>query len=284
MKVIDKKSYPTRTSSLGYCAFMIGLLICCISCKKDEDPIEGMPEQPEVISCYSSSNESQAIENGDFVAFKVDAPIIVDGCGNENSWQNATWYDLNYRWMGSEVDSIDYKGRFKVCWDDSRMYLLVEVVDDFLNPTLADGIDNYWKGDYVEVFIDEDQSGGNHQYNHQAFAYHVSTEGHAIDKNTEQETEFFDEHIEVERINEGNMYSWEMGINLYDNSFDEDSSDNVSVPIFANKIIGFSLAYGDNDGNSSRENFMGSRFSHGVNNDEGYINSDVFGTLTFEEQ
>ncbi|MFK7756286.1 MAG: sugar-binding protein [Flavobacteriales bacterium] len=261
----------------------VGLMFICAGCAKDDETKVDSPSQPAVIPCFSSNVSPVAIENGDFMAFKTSTSLIIDGCGDEDVWLNSEWYDLNYKWMGNTVDSIDYFGKFKVSWDEEYMYLLVEVIDNVLNPTLADGIDNYWKGDYVEVFIDENQSGGNHQYNHQAFAYHVSTEGHAIDKNTLQETEFFDEHVQVERINEENRYSWEMAISLYDDTFNEGSLANIPVAIVSNKVIGFSLAYGDNDGNGSRENFMGSRLSHGVNNDEGYVNSDVFGSLTFLE-
>lgn len=53
------------------------------------------------------------------------------------------------------------------------------------------------------------------------------------------------------------------------------------------KQLGCSLAYGnndgDNDGNNVRENFMGSRATHGVNNDEGYITADVFGSVLLVE-
>lgn len=145
--------------------------------------------------------------------------------------------------MGENTDSTDYQGRFKLVWDSERLYILVEVIDDYLHPTLSDGKDNYWKGDYIEVFIDEDNSGGNYKFNHQAFAYHVSTEGHVIDKNTLQEIVFFDDHIEVERSNEGNKYLLEMAIQLYDKEFDENSLDNIPVKIFNEKSIGFSIAY-----------------------------------------
>jgi hypothetical protein len=47
--------------------------------------------------------------------------------------------------------------------------------------------------------------------------------------------------------------------------------------------LGFLLLIGDNDGNNSRENFIGSKMTHGNNNDEGYVNSDVFGEILFVE-
>lgn len=238
-------------------------------------------EQP----CHAPSADGVevATATGAFKAAQSAEAVVLDGCSKDAVWAAQDWYSLNYRWMGADPDSADYYGRFKLAWDADYLYLLVEVTDDSLSPTLANGLSNYWKGDYVEVFLDEDQSGGNHQYNHQAFAYHVSTEGHAIDQSTQQEPVFFDNHVTVMRTREGNRYLWEMAINVYDDQYDEDSADNLPVTLSAQKTLGFSLAYGDNDGNNSRENFMGSRETHGVNNDAGYINSDVFGSVVLVE-
>lgn len=239
----------------------------------------------ELVDCQigSESALTEAMEEGIFKAHKTSLPIQIDGCGKDSIWSNVGWYSMNYLWMGSKVDAIDYHGRFKLAWDSHYLYILVEVIDEKLNPTLGNGVENYWKGDYVEVFIDEDNSGGNHKFNHQAFAYHVSTEGHAIDKNTLQETVFFDDHVDVQRSQEGNRYLWEMAIKLFDNQFDESTTNNIPVKIFAQKSIGFSIAYGDNDGNNSRENFMGSKKTHGDQNNDGYINADVFGSILFIE-
>jgi hypothetical protein len=226
---------------------------------------------------------TEATEGGFFKAHKSKSPIKIDGCSKDITWSSLNWYDMNYLWMGNRVDSIDYHGRFKLSWDSQYLYILAEVIDDKLNPTLRNGLENYWKGDYVEVFIDEDKSGGIHHFNHQAFAYHVSTEGHVIDKNMSKETVFFDDHIEVKRSQEGNRHLWEMAIKLFDNQFNENSTENIPVEIVNQKSIGFSIAYGDNDGNNSRDNFMGSKKTHGNNNDEGYINSDAFGSILFIE-
>lgn len=225
--------------------------------------------------------KAEAGGRGFYEARKSNVPVLIDGSRRDAIWAQANWYSMNYLWMGNPVDSADYYGRFKLAWDKDYLYVLAEITDDYLNTTLKNGVDNYWKGDYVEVFIDEDKSGGNHQFNHQAFAYHVSTEGHAIDKNSAQQTVFFDNHVDVQRVQKGNKYIWEMAIKLFDDQFNEKDTANVPEKIFAQKTIGFSMAYGDNDGNNSRENFMGSKKTHGYNNDVGYINSDVFGTLEF---
>lgn len=251
-------------------SFFIFVFVFIISCKQAAQK----PSESRTVETISK-------EDGNFIAHKSKIPFQIDGIAKEEFWTKTTWYDMNHRWMGNKVDSTDYHGRFKLAWDNDKLYVLVEVVDDYIHPTLADGKDNYWKGDYVEVFIDEDKSGGDHKFNHQAFAYHISTEGHAIDKNMLQQTVFFDNHIEIQRYQEGNKHLWEMAIQLFDKDFDENATTNIPVSIFEQNSIGFSIAYGDNDGKDMRENFMGSKKYHGQNNDEGYINSDVFGSILF---
>ena len=251
------------------------------SCKNAQTENQKTADASVPCQIDSETGITQAMEDGSFKAHKSKSPVQIDGCGKDAVWSSADWYGMNYLWLGNKVDSLDYHGRFKLAWDPEYLYILVEVTDEKLNPTLENGIENYWKGDYVEVFIDEDKSGGNHKFNHQAFAYHVSTEGHAIDKNSLEETVFFDEHVEVLRTQEGNRHLWEMSIKLFDDQFDENITTNKPVKIFPQKSIGFSIAYGDNDGNNSRENFMGSKKSHGINNDEGYVNADVFGRILF---
>ncbi len=269
--------------SLMWMLVAVSALALVLSCKARP---EAANTQQDLTSQYfdiENSRTALAVEEGNFVAYKTSEPITIDGCGKEQVWSTAEWFDMNYTWMGAPVTDADYYGRFKLAWDEDFLYLLVEVTDDFLNATLNDGVENYWKGDYVEVFIDEDGSGGDHKFNHQAFAYHVSTEGHAIDKSTREETVFFDDHVNVQRSQQGTKHVWEMAIRLFDKEFDETSRTNSPVQIKAQKRIGFSVAYGDNDGNQTRENFMGSKKNHGVNNDEGYTNADVFGSILFME-
>lgn len=251
---------------------MLGLTACLNAKKENEKDNNTTQTQTDLKPVI-------AMPNGDFKARFTKESMNINGEANEAIWTRSTWYDLNYNWLGNPVDSLDYYGRFKLAWDSEHLYVLVEVVDEYLNPTLKNGIENYWKGDYVEVFIDEDASGGNHLYNHQAFAYHVSTEGHAIDLNTSKQPMFFDNHVRVKRSQNGNIHLWEMAITLFDDQFNENAKTHTPVKITDQKHIGFSMAYGDNDGLNQRENFMGSKKNHGKNNDEGYVNSDVFGRV-----
>ncbi len=274
----ENKKIDKKISSVIFLS--IALLALMGSCSKKT------PKQTGSLcanSCQIHADSIVAKANGEFTAYKTNTPVEIDGSSKDSIWARVNWYDMNYIWMGEEVDSLDYYGKFKLAWDKQFLYILVEVIDEHLTPTLQNGIENYWKGDYVEIFIDEDKSGGDHKLNHQAFAYHVSTEGHSIDLNTQGKVIFFDDHIKVERLQEGNKYTWEMAVKLLGDKFDENGLNNQSVEILAQKNIGFSIAYGDNDGNNVRENFMGSKETHGENNDEGYTNSSVFGSLLFVE-
>jgi hypothetical protein len=264
--------------------FLSLILVCALAgCQQAQT--DSQESTKEAVPCQINATDvlAEAKLDGNFIAHKSKTPVQIDGCSKDAIWSNVDWYAMNYVWMGDSLEAVDYQGRFKLSWDSQYVYVLVEVIDEKLNPTLENGLENYWKGDYVEVFIDEDKSGGDHKVNHQAFAYHVSTEGHAIDLNTSGKAVFFDEHIEVERSQEGNKHLWEMAIKLFDKHFDENTIDNVPVEIMAQKSIGFSIAYGDNDGNNSREHFIGSKKNHGNNNDDGYINADVFGSILFVE-
>jgi hypothetical protein len=269
------------------------LLVGCATPDDGEDVVDDTPDTVDVETdeiaeappCHAPDDDDVVVDaaDGELVASRSAAPVVIDGCSTDAVWAGQDWYGLDHVWMGSAPEPADYQGRFKVAWTADRLLLLVEVVDDVLHPTLADGVENYWKGDYVEVFLDADRSGGDHRDNHQAFAYHVSTEGHAIDKDTSQETVFFDDHVDVVRTQEGSRYLWELAVTVYGDDFDEASDANTPVTLAADAVLGFSLAYGDNDGNQSRENFMGSRATHGVNNDEGYLNADVFGSVRLTE-
>ena len=226
-------------------SILFALLLIATACNNDDEgnnqPTEMQPETETPCNEISSGETVNEVANGAFTATFTSKPIQIDGCSKDSMWSTVQWNSLNYRWMGVDPDTSDYSGQFKLLWDANYLYLFVKVVDDSLHPTLADGINNYWKGDYVEIFLDENQSGGNHQFSHQAFAYHVSTEGRPIDRDTNNEVVFFDDHINVMRVQEGNTHYWEMAISIFDDQFDENSSSNTPIALIESKSAGFFL-------------------------------------------
>ncbi|MEP5765172.1 MAG: CBM9 family sugar-binding protein [Halieaceae bacterium] len=203
----------------------------------------------------------------------------VDGVADDTAWRRAPWRELKYRWLGPELSDEDFKGRYKVVWTEHRIYLLTEFVDDVLIDTHRDPLQRYWDDDTLEVFIDEDHSGGNHQYNHNAFAYHFSLDNQAIDIGTDKLPHSYSHHTESRWQQHGNKVVWEVSIDIYTDAYRDGATDNQPVVLSAGKVMGFMVAYCDNDGSDIREHFMGSEYAAGDGKDRGWIDAGLFGTL-----
>lgn len=203
----------------------------------------------------------------------------VDGIADETAWQRATWRMLDNRWLGPEFTDADFQGRYKVVWTESRLYLLVEFTDDVLVDSHRDPLVQYWDDDCLEIFIDEDHSGGNHQYNHNAFAYHLSLDNQAVDIGTDRLPHLYSEHVESRWRSQGDKIVWEVGIAIYPDTYRDGADDNLPRVLSVGKVMGFMVAYCDNDGSELRENFIGSEYAAGDHKDRGWIDAGLFGTL-----
>lgn len=207
----------------------------------------------------------------------------IDGVANEAVWQNARWNSLDKRWLGPEYSSDDFSGRFKVVWTREKLYILGEFVDDVLIDTHRNPLEQYWDDDCLEIFLDEDHSGGEHQYNHNAFAYHVSLDNQAIDIGTDKKAHSYSHHVDSRWKQQGNKIIWELSIAIYTDAYQDGSDNNQPVSLQAGKIMGLMLAYCDNDGSELRENFIGSESVASGKKDRGWIDAGLFGTLELVE-
>ena len=206
----------------------------------------------------------------------------IDGVADEATWETAPWRELSHRWLGPEYSSADFQGRFKVVWTPERIYLLVELVDDILFDSHRDPLVQYWDDDCLEIFVDEDFSGGDHQYNHNAFAYHVSLDNQAIDIGTDRQPRNYSDHVESRWKQRGNTIVWELAIDIHSDQYQDGSPANQPVRLSAGKVIGLMLAYCDNDGSEFRENFVGSESVPFGKKDRGWIDAGLFGKLLLE--
>ena len=213
----------------------------------------------------------------------VKEPVI-DGVSREMARNRAEWQELSYRWLGPEYTADDFQGRFKVIWTESRLYILAEIIDDVLRDTHRNPLQQYWDDDCLEIFIDEDFSGGDHQFNHNAFAYHVSLDNQAIDIGTDERPRSYSHHVESNWKQHGNLVTWELGIDIYTDEYIDDSDSNQPVQLSAQKVMGLMLAYCDNDHSELRENFIGSESVPSGPKDRGWIDAGLFGTLVLTEQ
>ncbi len=208
----------------------------------------------------------------------VEAPVI-DGVADDSAWAEAQWRALDQRWLGPEYSDADFSGRYKVVWQGSRLYVLAEITDDILFDSHRDPLEQYWDDDCLEVFIDENRSGGDHQYNHNAFAYHFSLDNQAIDIGTDRQARNYNDHVQSRWRQQGEKLVWEVAIDVYDDTYIDDSDANQPQKLHAGKVMGFMVAYCDNDGSELRENFIGSEPVAGPQKDAGWIDAGLFGTL-----
>ena len=232
---------------------------------------------PSIVSAESPSHDPGRSEYG---APKARRAPVVDGVAAEPIWRRARWREINHRWLGPEYSPDDFQGRFKVVWTEQKIFILVELVDDVLFDSHRDPLVQYWDDDCLEIFVDEDYSGGNHQYNHNAFAYHMSLDNQAIDIGTDKQARNYSHHVESRWKQNGNKVVWEVGIDIFDDGYVDGSEKNVPVKLSEGKVLGLMLAWCDNDRSELRENFIGSESAPGKHKDRGWIDAGIFGRLT----
>ena len=222
-------------------------------------------------------------DRSEYRAPKANAPLIIDGAADEAIWEQARWQELKYRWLGPAYSAEDFEGRFKVVWTAERIYILAEFVDDILIDSHRDPLVQYWDDDCLEIFLDEDYSGGEHQFNHNAFAYHMSLDNQAIDIGTDGKARNYSHHVDSRWQQNGNKIVWELAIDIYTDDYEDGADDNAPINLSAGKVMGLMVAYCDNDGSELRENFIGSEVVLSGPKDRGYIDAGLFGSLVLVE-
>ncbi|HCP96973.1 MAG TPA: sugar-binding protein, partial [Pseudoalteromonas sp.] len=79
--------------------------------------------------------------------------ITIDGV-SESAWNSATWHSMPHLMDGTLPSSdVDFKGRYRLLWDENYLYLQADISDDVLIDTHPDPTDKYWDDDALEVFI-----------------------------------------------------------------------------------------------------------------------------------
>ena len=229
------------------------------------------------------ANEAHYDDRTEYRAPRAAVAPIVDGIADEAIWEQATWQDLTRRWLGPEYSAEDFQGRYKVVWTTDKIYILGEFVDDILIDTHRDPLVQYWDDDCLEIFLDEDFSGGDHQYSHNAFAYHMSLDNQAIDIGTDEKPHNYSHHVESRWKQQSNKIIWELAIDIYTDEYVDGSDSNVPVALSAGKLMGLMVAYCDNDGSELRENFIGSEVVLSGPKDRGWIDAGLFGSLVLDE-
>jgi hypothetical protein len=254
---------------------------------------------------------TQSLLAQNYTAFKADTAPVIDGVGDDYCWSTVPWALINHPFDGGALpDSANYYGRFKAVWTPSRLYFLMEITDDSLVDLRVNPKDNYWEDDCAEFFLNEDHKPHGHECGDSAFnafAYHIAatardknnyTNGsilpftspdavnHVVDLGYDCNTNNvldLDDHVNVKIRKDGHKYTWELEFKIFDKTYDQNSTSNVPVTLTPKKVIGFAIAYCDDD-DGSRDHMIGTIPNH--NDYSGpypcYRFTNDFGALTLD--
>ena len=253
------------------------LLFLFIQCKSDsttkDSSINNEPT-PATKEIISSTLEVK----------KVRVKPVINGIGNDYCWKETEWSPINQIWDGNkELTPADFSGRYKLAWSAEHLYILVEITDDIIYDAHPHGLDNYWNDDGLRIFIDENRSKGNHQYNHNAFAYHLALDKKVVDLGTDSLPHYYNDHLQSFRTVQSNSSStWEIAMPLYDDTY-QDNAKNTPLVLTAEKVIGFAIAYIDNDSRPKREHLIGSIPIPEEDKNRAEIDAGLFGEVRLIE-
>ncbi len=233
-------------------------------------------------SSSGTPNNTVLSADNHYLSPKASVAPVIDG-NIDDSWNAANWMAMTVAWTGFEnltapSSSADFSGKYKAMWTEDHLYLLLDITDDIINTS-----GQYWEQDTVEIFLDEDQSGGQHNQSHNAFAYHINHNLDVVDNGGDPA--MISSHISSAINTQGTRHIWEIQIEIYSehNGYVLSEQEAARVTLTAGKIMGFTPSYIDNDGHGTREHFMSSVNSSGHQSNQGYLNADSFGSIELIE-
>ena len=263
------------------------------------------------------------IEETFMSAVKTNETIIYDGIANEQTWNNSAWFYIDQVWMPyrAEMTAEDFTGRYKIAWSENEnmIFFFAETYDDAFvdgyvynsDPAAGGGYPNY---DILEIFIDENKSGGLHVFDdgndwgtngENAFSYHIAVD-QPDDGNTVSDfivcdiagiswsnyyiPDYADHFQDFIVRREGHKLTWEFSLKVFNDTYDDSTPENSRVTLALGKQLGLSLAYCDNDNPDenpkTRDNFIGSDIGPDQvlsEWNEHWKDAGVYGTLKLDD-
>ncbi len=236
---------------------------------------------------YTNSQPDTRLMNGTYIVKEAGTAPTIDGNGSDTCWATAAWAPLDQVWVlfnSSAPSAADFWGRSRFVWKGNVLYVLTEIVDDVVNDAHPIWDNEYWEDDCLEIFIDEDYSGGDHELNENAYAYHCSTLGNAaVDINSGGTVNYYGSHVTYSRQVSNGTNIWEFAVTVYNSSLSPVGT------MSAGKEMGLTMAYCDNDngagngGNTyNREAFIGMNIIEQADKNVTYKNADFFGHVVLQ--
>ncbi len=248
-----------------------------------------------------------------FDAKEVSNIPVIDGLEDDDCWKTTSWLPIDQMWItwGEPLLPVDdFKGEFKVMWSSvtDKLYFLVRTTDDLFVDGYSWPDGNYPDYDILEIFIDEDHSGGDHIFDTEsslasnAFSYHIAIDEPANGSTSDsfvvcdiagtswgdRTTPDYAGHFPEFKVSkEGRNYIWEFSMNVHIDSYDHTNPAASLIELSTGKIMGLSMAYCDNDDPDedplSRDNFIGSVYVPEAAYNDHWMNADGYGVITLVE-
>ena len=281
------KSWPsnktsTKTSTKPILLRLVSQAIGCLIVSASTlsagcSPANTASPEPVIVKGHTpeeaTAQKKGAAHNSGQIAF---AKIRVDG-KMENGWSKAAAFPMIHQMDGSLPDSAeDLSGTVRFLWSEEGIYVFAEIIDDVLSDQFSEPLEQFWADDVLEIFFDPNGDGGIHQYNHEAFAYHIGLDGAVVDTGPDRKPVRLDQHVELARSEtrrDGKtIYLWEALIKPFDSSL-------APLSLQSGQHVGLMVYYCDNDGNFKRDHFLGTHPVESIDGDRnrGWIDADTFG-------
>ncbi len=261
------------------------ILVCLWSCKTKAPAVEKVNEtvqtttapttSPSTVGGIPEIHETHGMRH---ISKAVSQPVL-DGVGADKAWTKADWRNMDQVIEGEAPSPKDFQGRYKLLWDENMIYILAEIQDDKFMDQTKNGLFNYTDDDCLEIFIDENYSGGDHQYNYTAFAYHLSMDDKVVDLGLDGKPHYYTDHMEISKKKNGNTIVWEVGLKVYGDRYYDKDKEASRVKLSEGKRMGFMMAYCDNDNSAKRETYIGDMHIDREDKDYAWIDAGLFGQI-----
>ena len=97
-----------------------------------------------------------------YVCYRVNEEMVVDGKLEEASWEQAPKSDFFKPVLASNSEAAIYETSFQLLWDDDYLYVAGRLQDETINGKLSTRDALLYQDDVFEIFIDPD--GDSHNY------------------------------------------------------------------------------------------------------------------------
>ncbi len=129
-------------------------------------------------------------EPKNYICYRTDETIVIDGNLEKNAWQQAEWTDLFVDIEGDKQPKPTQETKVKMLWDNTYLYIAAQIDEDHIWAYLENHDDIIFRDNDFEVFIDPDNDANNyfefemnakgtifdlflpHPYRHSSFALH----------------------------------------------------------------------------------------------------------------